>query len=342
AELNTALRRLAQDPRNVDALLDAGGASLKVNDVDAAIGFFGRAEELSPSNPRVKIGLAAAYTRKQRPIEALKLFDEAEAAGASTAELASDRGLAYDLVGDNVSAQRQYEIALARGDDAEARRRLALSHAIAGDRARFEQVLAPLIAQADSASYRARAFGMAILGEEAEAVAIAEAVMPRNLSARMTPYLRYMPRLTDAQQAAAVNLGVFPRAAQIGRDGPQVAAYTPRQTTPGADARLAPQGEPLGPRPRNTNSRRGAEQGRNANARTLAGASDKAAELAPALTDAGATAVQPAPVPVAQAVVPRTEIVQPERSPVIQPGSEAVAEPAPTTGNMAPAALRLA
>ena len=186
-ELNSALRRLARNSRDVDALLDAGTASLKVNDVDAAIGFFGRAEELSPSNPRVKIGLAAAYTRKQRPLDALRLFDEAEAAGASTADLASDRGLAYDLVGDNASAQRQYQIALSRGDDPEARRRLALSHAIAGDRVGFEQALAPLVAKADSASYRTRAFGMAILGEETEAVAIAEAVMPRNLPARIPP-----------------------------------------------------------------------------------------------------------------------------------------------------------
>ncbi len=267
-DLNSALRRLARNSRNVDALIDAGNASLKVDDVDAAIGFFGRAEELSPSNPRIKVGLAAAFTRKQRPLDALRLFDEAEQAGASTDSLASDRGLAYDLVGDNSSAQRHYRTALEREDDPQTRQRLALSHAMAGDRAGFESVLAPLIAKQDPASYRTRAFGLAILGEDGAAVAIAEAVMPRRLSSRIAPYLRYMPRLTKAQQAAAANLGVFPRAAQIGRDDPQIAQYADSPLARNADARLAPRGEPLGRREDTSSPRRRPDRGRSSVAAT--------------------------------------------------------------------------
>ncbi|NTZ42179.1 tetratricopeptide repeat protein [Altererythrobacter sp. SALINAS58] len=258
ADLQTALRRLARDTRDLDALIDAGTASLQLGDIDAAIGFFGRAEDLSPGNPRIKVGLAGAFLRSDRPLEALRLFSEAEAAGASTAALAGDRGLAYDLVGDNVSAQAQYRSAISSGGDAEMQRRLALSQAIAGNREGFEQTLLPLLNNRDFGAYRVRAFGLAILGDEEEAVAIAEAVMPGHLSDKIVPYLRYMPRLTRAQQAAAGNLGIFPRAAQIGRDDPRIAQYsanaalsalTPTQNTVqsiGSGSRLAPSGPPLG------------------------------------------------------------------------------------------------
>jgi tetratricopeptide (TPR) repeat protein len=253
--LNAALMRLSRNSQDLGALIDAGNASLQLNDIAAAIGFFGRADELSAGNPRVKVGLAGAFVRSERPIEALRMFDEAEKAGASTAALAEDRGLAYDLVGDPASAQAQYARALAVRPSDELVRRMALSQAISGDRVAFEKTLYPLLERRDFAAYRTRAFALAILGEEGEAVAIAEAVMPIDLSARMTPYLRYMNRLTKAQQAAAGNLGVFPRAAQIGRDDPRIAQYSgvsvggrgagaPSRT---ADAGLTPQGEPLGP-----------------------------------------------------------------------------------------------
>ncbi len=248
-DLNEALRRLARNSADLDALIDAGNASLELNDVDAAIGFFGRAQELSPGDPRIKLGLAGAYVRSERPIDALRLFEEAERGGASTAAFAADRGLAYDLVGDNAAAQAQYRLALAAGQDPETVRRLALSQAIAGDREAFEKTLYPQLADENFAGFRARAFGLAILGDEEEAVAIAEAVMPADLSARISPYLRYMVRLTKAQQAAAVNLGIFPRAAQIGRDDPRIAQYIASASPArSVGARLAPEGEPLGSR----------------------------------------------------------------------------------------------
>lgn len=257
-DLNNALQRLARNSADLDALIDAGNASLELNDVDAAIGFFGRAQELSPNNPRVKLGLAGAYVRSERPIDALRLFEEAERQGASTTAFASERGLAYDLVGDNAAAQAQYRQALSAEQDPETVRRLALSQAIAGDREAFEKTLYPQLADENFAGFRARAFGLAILGDEDEAVAIAEAVMPADLSARISPYLRYMPRLTKAQQAAAVNLGIFPRAAQIGRDDPRIAQYTGSTSAAQAPgARLAPQGEALGPRePEETEAQR--------------------------------------------------------------------------------------
>ncbi len=248
-ELNRALRRLASNPRDVDALILAGNASLELDDVDAAIGFFGRAEELSPNNPRVKSGTAAAYVRVRRPVEALRLFAEAERAGVRPTAVAGDKGLAHDLVGNNLDAQFAYRQSLAFEDDSEIRRRMALSYAISGDSEGFESTLLPLLEQRDFAAYRTRAFGLAILGKPDEAVAIADAVMPAEMADRLEPYLRYMRRLTPAQQAAAANLGIFPRASAIGRDDPRIAAARSAGSAPtiaGVDAGLAPSGQPLG------------------------------------------------------------------------------------------------
>lgn len=246
-DLNEALLRLARDRRDVDALISAGLASLQLGDADAAIGFFGRAKELSPQNPRISEGMAAAYVRGGRPVEALKLFEEAEQAGISSGSLWADRGLAYDLVGQNGVAQAAYRRALSLKDDSEVRQRLALSHAIAGERQPFEEALKPMLDARDFAAYRTRAFGLAVLGEADEAIEIARAVMPRDLAGRIEPYLRFMPRLTKSQQAAAANLGLYPSAARIGRDDPRIAGAAGSVAAPGtSDATLEPRGEPLG------------------------------------------------------------------------------------------------
>jgi hypothetical protein len=110
--------------------------------------------------------------------------------------------------------------------------------------------LLPLLQRQDLSAYRTRAFALAILGKGEEAVSIAEKLLPANLSNRMAPYLRYMPRLTRAQQAAAANLGEFPPASEIGRDSPQIAALSAqnpvRIADAGPDSRLVPAGQPLG------------------------------------------------------------------------------------------------
>lgn len=251
--LNRALLRLAKRPDSFDALVDAGDASIAVGDLDAAIGFYGRADALAPDDWRAKLGMARVLVRADRPIDALPLFNAAQAAGAKEREFLSDRGLAFDLMGDSVTAQAAYQRAIAIDkDNVEAKRRLAISYAISGNRAGFEETLRPLIDRRDFASSRARAFGLAILGEQDEASAIVDAVMPRDLAGRINPYLAYMPRLTKVQQAAAANLGAFPRVADIGQDDPRIAAYisgaTSSRSAPvrSADRKLEPAGEPLG------------------------------------------------------------------------------------------------
>jgi len=249
--LNAALKDLSRDPANVPALLRAGWASLGLDDPQAALGFFRRAAGLQPQNGEIKAGLASASLHQGEPVTAVRLFAEAEASGIPMARYAGDRGLALDLVGNNTAAQQFYRQALAQQYDAEVTRRLALSQAISGDQRASDATLLPLLQHRDLAAYRTRAFALAILGKGEEAVSIAQTMLPATISSRMAPYLRYMPRLTRAQQAAAANLGQFPPASAIGRDDPQIAAFSgsaqPAQVASAApDSRLVPTGAPLG------------------------------------------------------------------------------------------------
>lgn len=285
--LNGALARLARDPRDMIALLDAGGAALDLGDTDAAIGFLTRAEQVSPGNAGVRARIGIAMLRSNQPFEAIRWFDLADQAGFDRAEMATERGLAYDLIGDNAAAQRQYQLAIAGGQNDEASRRYALSLVIAGDRRGAELVIQPLLERRDRGAWRVRTFIMAISGQSDEAEGIARATMPADLAAAISPYLRYMPRLTPAQQAAAANLGRFPRAADIGRDDPQIVQYAlahPR--APRVDAGLVPQGEALGARGRDD---------RDSRAKRRRPGKDERRETAMA-------AAKPAPAPAAPAV----------------------------------------
>lgn len=345
-ELNSALRRISRNARDVDALTDAGFASLRLDDVEAAVGFFTRAQEVQPGNAQVKLGLASAYLRSERPVEALQLYREAEQAGASTVTMAADRGLAFDLVGDNAAAQQEYARVLNGNNADEVRRRLALSQAIQGNREAFERTLYPLLEKQDFAAYRTRAFALAILGEEKEAIAITEAVMPAELAARIAPYLNYMRRLTPAQQAAAANLGIFPRAAQIGRDDPRIAAYrSDGSGARAADVALAPAGAPLGSQSQAAPARTETSAQRRRPGRASSRVEEPAAEVAraePAATPAPKSdqpqqvrlaradpEPQPAPPPRAQSQTPAPAPTKVETQPVQQAGAAQVATAAP-------------
>ena len=249
-ELRNALQRLARQPQSAQALVDAGDASLALDDYSAAEGFYARALQISPNSAAAKLGLASVFLKTRQPVEALQMFAEAERAGASVEVILGDWGLAQDLVGNNELAQQSYRAFLAKEQDDEVTRRLAISQAIAGQRDAFEATLRPLLTRQDLAAFRARAFGLAILGDTDQAARLANQLLPPDLSSRMAPYFEFMPRLTKSQQAAAANLGIFPRAAEIGRDDPQMASFgrgeDPRIAR--VDQRLTPRGTPLGTR----------------------------------------------------------------------------------------------
>jgi tetratricopeptide (TPR) repeat protein len=321
--LNAALTRLAQNPLDAGALIEAGSAALAMGDAEAAIGFFSRANQVAPSNGRAKAGLASAYVHNEDPFTAIRLFAEAEQAGPLYADAVVDRGLAYDLVGDNVTAQRLYRLAGPRYD--EALRRLSLSLAISGDKRGSEAALAPLLARQDKSAWRVRAFALAILGETAQAESIANATLPAGLSAAISPYLRYMGQLTPAQQAAAANLGHFPRASEIGRDDPRIAAYArpaARPSAKGPGAGLIPAGEPLGKR---TTQRQTRDERERQSTRRRDRDRDRQAsrERVRPPEPVVATTSSPAPVPAASA--PAAAVARPAASPVTAPAGSALA-----------------
>jgi Flp pilus assembly protein TadD len=237
---------LAQNPRDVNALTDAGLSAIAVGDGNAAIGFLARAEQLSPSSGRIKAALGSALILMEKPAEAIKLFSEATALGFPDYAVAKDRGLAHDLRGDPRRAQRDYALAVKHGDDDEVTRRYALSLGISGDRDAALQLLDPLLRKRDLAAWRARAFILAMTGSIGEAEGVAASIMPGNSAASMSPFLRRLASLNAADRALAVNMGIMPS------DGQRYAAVDIgepyRASSVGTSAGLVPAGDPLGPR----------------------------------------------------------------------------------------------
>lgn len=247
--LSRYLRMLAANPRDLNSLIGAGRAALLVGDPQAAMGFYGRADEISPRNGRIKAGMASVFVQMEQPRAALKLFDEAVALGVPEAEIASDRGLARDLRGDNARAQADYALALRNRADPETTRRLALSLAISGDRPAAFATLDPLLRGGDRAAWRARAFILAMSGDRAGAQSLADRMLPAPQAAAMGPFFGRLATLRPQQKALAVHFGRLPadgRRETVERYADAGAAASPALPARNADASLIPQGRPLG------------------------------------------------------------------------------------------------
>ncbi|WP_419810009.1 SPOR domain-containing protein [Sphingomonas sp.] len=222
------VRRLGANPLDLEALLAAGELSIRLEDYSAAGAFFARAQKIDPRSGRAKAGEGAILVHAERPAESLRYFAQAEQFGFAPARFAAERGLAYDLLGDPGRAQRDYRAALQSRDDAETRRRYALSLAIAGRQAQALDQLAPLIRQNDRAAWRTRAFVLAMGGNATEALKIAETMMPPGAAASLRQFFTELPGLPPVDRAFAVHFGeVRP---------------TPQRL---ADARFAPRDAPL-------------------------------------------------------------------------------------------------
>ena len=203
------IRALASDPKDFGSLVGAGKAALALGDAQAAAGFFARADEVNPQSPLPQAGMGAVSVANGEPQAALPYFKRAQQLGAPVASFACDRGLAYDLMGQQAPAQADYRLALSSADGDEARRRLALSLAISGDRNGALQTLAPLSAKGDGEVARVRAFVLALSGDSNAAMMAVNAAMPGS-AANVAPFLQRLPTLSAGQKAAAVNLGMFP------------------------------------------------------------------------------------------------------------------------------------
>ncbi|MCF2515645.1 SPOR domain-containing protein [Sphingomonas sp. G124] len=207
--LSRYIRVLASSPRDFNALIGAGQAALELGDVQAASGFFGRAEEVNPNAPAAKIGLGAAMAHMGDADGAIFYFNQATRLGAPPMTMAVDRGMARDLLGDLAGAQSDYRLAISSLGSDEARRRLALSLAIGRDKKGALDTIQPLLNRHDPAAQRTRAFVLALVGDQMGAAQAINAVLPGD-AARFEPFFRYLPSLSVTEKAAAVHLGIFP------------------------------------------------------------------------------------------------------------------------------------
>ncbi|MDO9370395.1 MAG: SPOR domain-containing protein [Sphingopyxis sp.] len=373
--LSSALARVAANNSDTNALLDAGRASIDLEDYRAAIGFLVRAEQANPRDGAVKAALGSAMVHMENPTRALDYFGEAQLLGASERLFLSDRGLARDLLGQQDAAQRDYQLGLSITPNDELTRRYALSLGISGDADRAIQMLTPQLRAQDRGAWRLRAMILAMNGRDKEATEIVNATMPPAMAQNILPYLTQMDRLNPAQQAAAAHFGRFPNG-QLGpkRKPVQVAAATPPPTpapsaaTTGKRPSAAGRRQPaVLPAPAPVAVKRKPDLAPSANppvAATPVAVAQSApaptpAPAATALAPAATSAAIPAPVasstpapaataPIGAAINPNSGPVGPGfsiadigRRPAAAPVPEAVSTPAPapaSTPNVAPAA----
>jgi hypothetical protein len=309
AELRRNLTALANNPRSLDALIGAGRAAAGMGDGEAALGFFARADEISPNDARVKAGMGSALVQMERADQALTLFSQALALGAPEIEIAGDRGLAYDMMGDPRRAQQDYAVVLRRRADPEVERRLALSLAISGQREAALRAIDGQLRRHDRAAWRTQAFVLALTGDAGGAEDTAARSMPAANAQEMAPFFARLPSLTPAQKAAAVHFGRFPSDGRATR----VASNTDTRADPGALAlarnepiRMRPRpAEPLNAAPRR---RPGAEE---------SGAANPTAEEAPAVEPRRFEPPPPEPEP--DEAKPEEDRGEPSRPPVDAP-----------------------
>ncbi|PTQ61161.1 sporulation related protein [Sphingomonas aurantiaca] len=205
--LGDEMRKLASNPRNIDALIRAGDLSMGLGDLSGAAALFARAEKVNPRDGRAKAGMASILVRSERPGEALRYYAQAESFGLDPRTFAADRGLAYDLIGQQDRAQRDYRVALRDAPDDETTRRYALSLGISGKQELALQQLAPLLLKSDRGAWRSRAFIMAMNGDVAGAEKIATTMMPAGTAQGLQPFFQRLPTLPASDRAFAVHFG---------------------------------------------------------------------------------------------------------------------------------------
>jgi Flp pilus assembly protein TadD len=337
--LSRSLRMLTENPHSVTALMGAGMASLAGGDAQAALNFFTRAEELSPSDGRIKMWVGAALVQLEQPRPALRFYQEAASLGVPEAEFAGDRGLAYDMIGDQHRAQADYRLALRRGADAEVTRRLALSLAIGGEREPALQLLEEQLLVRDHAAERTRAFVLALTGDSAGASQAVQAAMPGGQADAMAPFLARLPSLSPADRALAVNFGHFPGSGQeappvYASRGPITSAGMPDDTRPALGSHVPAQPQAADASRRRPGSEGAAVPVRNAaNAgRTAVGGADPGRSEPAAGRTVATLAVRSAPA----RIEPKPE--PPATARHIETASARNSARAPATPSPAPAA----
>lgn len=363
-QLTAALARIAGNGADVQALTQAGRAALTLGDARAALGFLARAEQLAPRDPVIKAALGATMVQLEDPAQAMRFFESAIALGGLERAYLADRGLAYDLLGDQPRAQADYAAAALYAPSPEVTRRHAISLGISGNSEQAVQLLGPLLRAQDRAAWRSRAMIVAMNGRADEARQIAAATMPAQLANGLSPYFAMMERLTPTQLASAAHFGRFPSyevvAAQPVRAARRVevaAATTPPPPARGNDGRrgrrVVASNGPAAPRnpPRERGARQPAPQPVRPTPTPVPVPPVRVVEAAPpVVAGAGAVAASPAPAgpvvpspapqqpvqPVMQQTLRPTIITPTPASPPAQPALVAAAPMGPPDGGQRP------
>ncbi|WP_375422260.1 SPOR domain-containing protein [uncultured Sphingomonas sp.] len=339
------MRALGANPNDLNALIAAGELSLELDDLSAAAALFARADKINGRQARVKGGMGSILVRSERPGEALRYFALADSYGIDPQRIASDRGLAYDLIGEQERAQREYRMALKSqyGDQAdrdEAARRYALSLGISGREAQALGVIDPLLRKQDRGAWRARAFVLAMNGKGPEATRIATTTLPSGMAQGLQPFFDRLPTLPAIDRAFAVHFGEVHTTPERIVDRGMAPRLTPLAPEPGTLTRVAV--AQTAPVPKvNTASR-----GRNrpsavvaAAPTTVAAAPPSAATVQPTpaaspppriATPTQVASVQPRAVVPTPRAVPSTPVATVQPSPAPSVPTTAAPQPRPT------------
>lgn len=218
--LSIYVRAISRKPDDALILRSAGEEALAIGDNDAAFGFLGRAVTLAPRDPQARAGYGRALMQAMRPKDALTLFDQAVRLGMNEADIAADRGMARDLLGESRRAQKDYRTGLAaypgKGVLIE---RMGLSLAISGERDQAVALVRPVAQRTGSGNtWRTLAFIYALSGDVTSARRIALGNMPPSLADSYTPFFARIALLDDKDKAAAVFLGQLPQVRLARRD----------------------------------------------------------------------------------------------------------------------------
>ncbi len=309
-KLGDVMRQLASNPRNIDALIKAGDLSMGLGDLSGAAALFARAEKVNPRDGRAKAGMASILVRSERPGEALRYYVQAESLGLDPRNFAADRGLAYDLIGQQDRAQRDYRVALRDAPDDETIRRYALSLGISGKPELAIQQLNPLLLKSDRGAWRSRAFILAMNGDVPGAEKIATTMMPAGTAQGLQPFFQRLPNLPASDRAFAVHFGevhATPARLADARMAPPLGVLAADPTAPVMMAALTPQ-----PIVAATTGKKGKRDRRSKPEQVQLAAVTRA----PATSLAAPTSVATAPTTIAARTVPSVPVPNTYTAPV--------------------------
>lgn len=238
---------LAARPNDEAALRAAANALMRLGFPAAAHDYLTALVRLRPNDAPARLALAAALNAREEPAAALAQLQAAEAAGAPPAAVWTQRGIARDLMGDQLQAQQDYSRAInAAPGDLTIHLKLAVSLAISKDYPAALQILQQWANNPAAVDQVRRTLAMvyALSGQTDFAVEIAQSVMAKDAAEATRPFYARVAALPPAQQALAAHFNRLPpvqaQAQAIIEQAPQPAIIQPTLTPT----------EPVQPEPR--------------------------------------------------------------------------------------------